>query len=179
MDGTLVKAWASMKSFQPKADAASPEDDEPGDPPTPDATPETKSSDSPTATGPMPSISHRHRNAEVDFKGEKRSNATHASTTDPDAGLYKKSPGTGAMLCFMGEMRPQKHRFCSIERAQPHADGEPLGPDRAGRPDPRPPLGRLLRNRLPGHGRSCRTQGRPGHDPSPFPRVNPATDAGG
>lgn len=34
----------------------------------------------------------RNRNAEVDFKGEKHSNATHASTTDPDARLYKKSP---------------------------------------------------------------------------------------
>jgi hypothetical protein len=36
--------------------------------------------------------SRRHRNAEVDFKGVKRSNATHASVTDPDARLYKKSP---------------------------------------------------------------------------------------
>ncbi len=44
----------------------------------------------------------RSRNAEVNFKGEKRSNATHASTTDPDARLYRKSPGTGAMLCFIG-----------------------------------------------------------------------------
>ena len=44
----------------------------------------------------------RDRNAEVDFRGERRSNATHASTTDPDARLYRKSPGTGAMLCFMG-----------------------------------------------------------------------------
>lgn len=40
--------------------------------------------------------------AGVGFKGEKRSNATHASTTDPDAHLYRKSPGTGAMLCFIG-----------------------------------------------------------------------------
>ncbi|SMO98258.1 Transposase DDE domain-containing protein [Paracoccus laeviglucosivorans] len=38
----------------------------------------------------------------VDFRGERRSNATHVSTTDPDARLYKKSPGTGAMLCFIG-----------------------------------------------------------------------------
>ncbi len=50
----------------------------------------------------MPRSSRRHRNAEVDFKGEKRSNTTHASTTDPDARLYKKSPGTGAVLCFLG-----------------------------------------------------------------------------
>jgi hypothetical protein len=50
----------------------------------------------------MPRNSRRHRNAEVDFKGGKRSNTPHASTTDPEARLYKKSPGTGAMLCFMG-----------------------------------------------------------------------------
>ncbi len=40
VDGTLVKAWASMKSFQPKADATPPDDDGPGDPPAPDTTPE-------------------------------------------------------------------------------------------------------------------------------------------
>ncbi len=44
----------------------------------------------------------RNRNAEVDLRGERRSNATHASVTDPDARLFKKSPGAGAMLCFMG-----------------------------------------------------------------------------
>ena len=50
----------------------------------------------------MPRPHRQTRNAEVDFRGEKRSNATHASTSDPDARLYKKSPGTGAMLCFIG-----------------------------------------------------------------------------
>ncbi len=44
----------------------------------------------------------KSRNAEVDFKRQKRSNTTHASVTDPDARLYKKSAGAGAMLCFMG-----------------------------------------------------------------------------
>jgi IS5 family transposase len=42
------------------------------------------------------------RNAAADFKGEKRSNATHASTTDPDAMLYRKGPGMEARLCFIG-----------------------------------------------------------------------------
>lgn len=103
VDGTLVKAWASMKSFQPKADAAPRDNDGPGDPPASDTTtPETEPSETPTETDPMPRNTHRHRNAEVDFRGEKRSNTTHASTTDPDARLYKKSPGTGAMLCFIG-----------------------------------------------------------------------------
>jgi hypothetical protein len=38
----------------------------------------------------------------VDFRGAKRLNATHASTTGPDARLYRKSPGAAVMLCFMG-----------------------------------------------------------------------------
>ena len=99
VDGTLVKAWASMKSFQPKAEDTPPGDD-PGSPPGPD----TPAEDQPhtTETAPMPRPNRQNRNAEVDFRGEKRSNATHASTTDPDARLYKKSPGTGAMLCFIG-----------------------------------------------------------------------------
>ena len=42
------------------------------------------------------------RNASADFRGEKRSNATHASTTDPDAMLYRKGPGMEAKLCFIG-----------------------------------------------------------------------------
>ncbi len=99
VDGTLVKAWASMKSFQRKEGDAPPDDD-PGSPPRPDTT--TEDEPQTTETEPMPRTIHQNRNAEVNFKGEKRSNATHASTTDPDARLYKKSPGTGAMLCFMG-----------------------------------------------------------------------------
>jgi transposase len=77
VDGTLIEAWCSMKSFRPKeeADADGPPPDQPGG-----------------------------RNAEVDFRGEKRSNETHASTTDPDALLYRKSPGTGARLCYMGHI---------------------------------------------------------------------------
>lgn len=55
-----------------------------------------------TEPDPMPCIRPSPRNAEVDFRGEKRSNATHASTTDPDARLYKNAPGTGAVLCSIG-----------------------------------------------------------------------------
>jgi transposase len=79
IDGTLIEAWASMKSFRPRTAGGF---DEP-----------------PTSDGPSGG-----RNAEVDFKGETRSNATHASTTDPDAMLYRKSPGAGAMLCYMGHV---------------------------------------------------------------------------
>ena len=73
VDGTLIEAWASMKSFRPKRPAGS---------------------DEPPAGG--------GRNGEVDFKGEKRSNDTHESTTDPDARLYRKGPGMEAKLCFIG-----------------------------------------------------------------------------
>ncbi len=68
-DGTLIEAWASMKSFRPK--------------------------DSDDDSGPG-------RNAERDFHGEKRSNESHESTTDPDARLYRKGNGHESKLCFMG-----------------------------------------------------------------------------
>jgi len=101
VDGTLIKAWASMKSFQPKPQGAPPDDEDPGDPPS-RAAADLPPVDTNPETAPMPCSSHQNRNAEVDFRGEKRSNATHASTTDPDARLYKKSPGASAALCFMG-----------------------------------------------------------------------------
>src|SRR5258708_5841312 len=69
VDGTLIEAWASLKSLKPR-DAGN--DDEP-----------------PTGGG---------RNAEVDFRGEKRSNQTHVSLSDPDAMLYRKGPGMEAKL---------------------------------------------------------------------------------
>jgi len=77
VDGTLIEAWASMKSFVPK--------DEGGKPPA------DRGSD--CGAG---------RNAERDFHGEKRSNETHASTTDPDARLFRKGAGKEAKLCHMG-----------------------------------------------------------------------------
>lgn len=77
VDGTLIEAWASMKSFKPK--------------------------DPPDGGGPPSVATHRGgRNAETDFKGEKRANATHRSTTDPDARLYRRGPGMEAKLCFIG-----------------------------------------------------------------------------
>ena len=68
VDGTLLEAWASVKSFRPR------DEDEP-----------------PSDGG---------RNPEVDFRGERRSNDTHRSTTDPDARLAKKGKGKEAKLCF-------------------------------------------------------------------------------
>jgi hypothetical protein len=70
VDGTLIQAWASMKSFKPKQ--------------------------------PPGNDGGGGRNAPADFRGEKRSNDTHRSTTDPDARLYRKGPGMEARLCFIG-----------------------------------------------------------------------------
>lgn len=74
VDGTLVEAWAGMKSFQRKNEAPA------GDPP-----------DSPS-------------NPSVDFHGEKRSNETHESTTDPDALLARKGSGKEAKLSYNGNL---------------------------------------------------------------------------
>lgn len=125
VDGTLIKAWASMKSFQPKAEGSPPDDERPDDPPTPSIDPDnqpTQSKPEPE-TEPMPRSNHRNRNAGVDFKGEKRSNATHASTTDPEARLYKKSPGTGAALCFMGHALMENRHGLIVQGDLTQADG--------------------------------------------------------
>ena len=67
--------------------------------------------------------SRQNRNAEVDFRGEKWSNATHASTTDPDARLYKKSPGTRAMRCFMGHVLMENRCGLIVQGDLTQADG--------------------------------------------------------
>src|SRR5215470_2210495 len=75
VDGTLIEAAASLKSFRPK--------DKPPPPKHPD--------------GGSPN------NRWIDFHDQKRSNATHQSTTDPDARLYRKGPGKEARLSYMGQ----------------------------------------------------------------------------
>lgn len=77
-DGTLLEAWASTKSFRPKDGS---DDDD-------------RSGPSGGGNGFLPS------NPEVDFKGEKRSNETHRSRTDPESVLYRKGAGKEAKLCF-------------------------------------------------------------------------------
>ena len=123
VDGTLIKAWASIKSFQPKAEGAVPDDEGPGDPPTGDTASDRRPAESEPETYPMPHPTHSKRNAEVDFKGEKRSNATHVSTTDPDARLYKKSPGTGAALCFIGHALMENRHGLVVQGDLTQADG--------------------------------------------------------
>jgi transposase len=122
VDGTLVKAWASMKSFQPRA-GDTPPDDDPGSPLGPDATAEVEAQTTELETDAMPRSSRQNRNPEVDFRGEKRSNATHASTTDPDARLYKKSPGTGATLCFIGHALMENRSGLIVQGDLTQADG--------------------------------------------------------
>ena len=145
VDGTLVKAWASMKSFQPRPHDAPPDDDGPGDPPAaapdpsadqpaPGTAPQTP--DQPAAeTAPMLKPAQRDRNAEVDFRGERRSNGRHwsaigpsdngdhASITDPDARLFRKSRGTGAILCFMGHTLMENRNGLIVQAELTQANG--------------------------------------------------------
>ena len=123
--GTLVKAWASMKSFQPKEGTAPPQDDDPSGPPSPPADETSPDTDQPqqTETQPMTDTPRQTRNPEVNFRGQKRSNAPHASVTDPDARLYKKAPGAAAMLCFMGHTLMENRNGLVVQAELTHADG--------------------------------------------------------
>jgi transposase len=97
VDGTLIEAQASIKSFKPQSN--------------PDYPP-----------------SNGGRNAEADFHGERRSNQTHASTTDPDARLYRKGSGKEAKLCFMGHGLMENRSGLIVEacltQAYGHAERE-------------------------------------------------------
>jgi hypothetical protein len=124
VDGTLVKAWASMKSFQPKPEAVPPGTDSgPDDPPLPPPAADAVQPDPHPETAPMTDPKPKDRNAGVDFHGQKRSNATHASITDPEARLYKKSPGTGASLCFIGHTLMENRNRLIVETEMTQADG--------------------------------------------------------
>jgi Transposase DDE domain len=112
-----------MKSFQPKEKAMSEGDDDPGDPPDTNAPPTSSSEQSIAEPDPMTRPTRRSRNAEVDFRGERRSNATHASMTDPEARLFKKSPGAGAMLCFMGHSLMENRSGLIVQAELTQADG--------------------------------------------------------
>jgi IS5 family transposase len=73
VDGTMLEAWASLKSFQRKDAGPTPPPDDPGNP-------------------------------TINFHGEQRKNDTHASTTDPDARLYRKGQGKEAKLAYLGHV---------------------------------------------------------------------------
>ncbi len=83
VDGTLIEAWASLKSVTPKQ------------PSTPVAPPDDPG------------------NPTVDFHGDRRTNATHQSTTDPEARLARKGTGKEAKLCFSGHvLMENRHGLC-------------------------------------------------------------------
>ena len=85
VDGTLIQAWASQKSFRPKDG----DDDGEG----------------------------------ADFRGQKRSNDTHQSTTDPDARLYKKSYGQESRLSYLGHVLVENRNGLIAAAMATTADG--------------------------------------------------------
>jgi transposase len=93
VDGTLIQAWASQKSFRRK-----------------------DGSDDQTPSGPG-------RNAQADWKGEPRSNDTHQSATDPDARLFRKSHNTAATLCYQGHVLMENRSGLVVSAVVTHADG--------------------------------------------------------
>ena len=95
VDGTLIQAWASHKSFVPK-DGGS--DDANGG-----------------GSG--------GRNTMADWKGRSRSNQTHASTTDPDARLFRKSHNTAAVMGYQGHILMENRSGLVVGAMVSHADG--------------------------------------------------------
>ncbi len=93
VDGTLIEAWASIKSVKRKDGSGGP----------------------PAQGG--------GRNAEADFHGQKRSNDTHASTTDPDARLYRKGKGKETKLCFIGHGLMENRHGLLVDACLTLADG--------------------------------------------------------
>jgi transposase len=89
VDGTLVEAWASHKSFRPK-----------------------------DGTGKPPGVG-----GDVDFRGEKRKNQTHESTTDPDARLFTKSRGSEAKLSYMGHVLMENRNGLLVQTFLTEASG--------------------------------------------------------
>ncbi len=92
VDGTLIEAWASMKSVRPK--------DGSGDPPQGGG-----------------------RNPNRDFHGESRKNATHGSTTDPEARLFRKGPGKATKLCYRGHVLMENRNGLVVDARLTQAEG--------------------------------------------------------
>jgi len=112
VDGTLIEAWASLKSFKRKDGG---DDDKPDDP----------------------------GNPTVDFKGEKRRNDTHESTTDPEAKLAKKGKGKEAKLCHSGHALMENRNGLLIDLRIAEANGTAERDEALA----------MLEERLPGSGR--------------------------
>lgn len=95
VDGTLIQAWASHKSFVRKDGG----------------------SDDANGAGPG------GRNQQANWKGKPRSNDTHASTTDPDARLFRKSHNTAAILSYQGHVLMENRSGLAVGAVVTHADG--------------------------------------------------------
>jgi len=95
VDGTLIQAWASHKSFVPR-----------------DGGSDDANSDGPGG-----------RNTQADWKGKPRGNDTHASTTDPDARLFRKSRNTAAVMSYQGHVLMEHRSGLVVGAAVTHADG--------------------------------------------------------
>jgi len=93
VDGTLIEAWASLKSFKRKDEKAGSAPDDPGNP-------------------------------TVNFHGEHRSNATHQSTTDPEALLARKGKGKEAKLCYSANALAENRNFLLVDFQVEPADGK-------------------------------------------------------
>jgi hypothetical protein len=92
VDGTLLEAWASVKSFQHKDAKGLARQDDPG-------------------------------NTTVNFHGERRSNETHASKTDPDAKLVRKGPGKEAKLSYSGNLLVENRNGLIVNTSLLEANG--------------------------------------------------------
>src|SRR6266849_4765353 len=92
VDGTLLEAWASLKSFQPKEDKPTPPPDDPGNP-------------------------------TMNFRGEKRSNETHESKTDPDSLLARKSQGKESRLSYSGNLLVENRNGLIVDAEVFQANG--------------------------------------------------------
>jgi transposase len=92
VDGTMIRAWASHKSFVPK-------------------------------DGPPPPNSGSRSNPEVDFKGKKRSNETHVSTSDPDAKLYAKSNKAESVPAYLGHVLMDNRGKLAVDTRVTQATG--------------------------------------------------------
>jgi len=93
VDGTLLDAWASMKSLRAKGDSE-------GGPPA-------------------------GKNPDVDYRGQRRTNETHVSTTDPDARLARKGKGQAARLCFAGHVLMEHRSGLAVDVQITRAAGAP------------------------------------------------------
>lgn len=125
VDGTLVEAWASFKSFKPKvppSDSRPPPDEDDSPPEAQTSTDNTQTKD--TAMKPTNTTNERiGRNIERDWRGNAWSNATHASVTDPDARLFRKGRGKPAQLCYMGHALMENRNGFVVGTELTHATG--------------------------------------------------------